>query len=440
MVTLSEYSRQHDAADQLIRSIYTNQTPWSAGQSALQQKIRCAYATVAGDDEASFAWDTLLGMLRYTTEMISIEPVLAALGPQPGNTFIDALLHCALRRGELFRSPEDWTPPANMPPKQQFHHLIRHLFCAYPVPTFFDMAWFEGFCEVGAQHRDWFLKIGGGQNLRRASLPVRLTEKMAHHTLLAPASSTIVGALRYGQTLGLGGSPALAQALVESRLRDILPDEPFWESVIHFFVNYADGRLGQVSPMIDYLFTQKYGETLQFLPDGEVDVCDAPDPAISMKGRKWNALQAQVNAWHEQLARDAQRPKSVWEPTGIGGLTLEAPDPGGQQCYWTVTELLTTNALLIEGREQRHCVFRYANACKNGSTSIWSLRVRGKDGTHPKRLLTIEVNNARRAIVQVRGRCNLSPAQYRGSGRMQTARRLLRQWAQQERLTVACGA
>lgn len=439
MVPLSEYSRQHDAADRLIRSIYTNQTAWSARQKALQQKISCAYASVGGNPDLYLTWETLLGRVRRTTGMISIEPVVAALGPQPGNTYLDALLHCALRRSEWLRPLEEWTPPVDASPKRQFHHLLRHLFCAYPVPPFFDMAWFEGFGEVGVQHRDWFLKIGVGQNLRQAELPVRLTEKMAHHTLLAPEHSTIVGALRYGQTLGLGGNADLAQSIAESRLRDTLPDEPFWESVIHFFVNYAEGRLGQVGPIIDYLYSQKYGETLQLLPDGAVDSCDAPEPDITMKGRKWSALQARMNAWHEQLARDAQRPKSAWEPSGIGELAIQAPDPGGQMCLWTVTELLSSIALLREGREQRHCVFSYANACKNGSASLWSLRVRGCDCGNTKRLLTIEVNNARRAIVQVRGRCNRPPAQYRGNGRMQTARLVLQHWAQQEHLHVACG-
>ena len=440
MKLLTEYSLQHDAADHLIRSIYTNGMGWSARRNALQQKIRCGYATVAGDSDAGLAWDTLLSKLRTGSEMVSIEPVVAALGPRPGNTFLDALLHCALRQREWHRSLERWTPLADMPPKRQFHHLIRHLFCAYPVPEFFDMTWFEGFRDVGAQHRDWFLKIGGGQNIRRASLPVQLTEKMAHHALLAPADSTIVGALRFGQTLGLGGDPELAQTIGESRLRDILPDEPFWESAIHFFVNYADGRLDLVGPMIDYLFTQKYGEALRILPDGAVDTSNAADPDISMKGRKWSALKERMDDWHEQLARDALRPKSVWEPSGIGGLAVTIPDPDGQMCHWTVTELLNTTALMAEAREQRNCVLSYATACKNGVTSIFSLRVRGDSNTYTKRLLTVEVNTSRRAIVQVRGRCNMTPAEYRGNDRIQTARSLLHQWAHQERLYVACSA
>ena len=50
--------------------------------------------------------------------------------------------------------------------------------------------------------------------------------------------------------------------------------------------------------MVDFLFVQKYGETLQRLTDGTADTGDAPDPSISMKGRKWDALQSRVEEWH----------------------------------------------------------------------------------------------------------------------------------------------
>src|SRR5438270_362830 len=75
------------------------------------------------------------------------------------------------------------------------------------------------------------------EKLRSAERPLRITEKAAHHFLQAHSDAAIVGALRYGQVLGLGGDAYLAGSVAESKLGRILPDEPFWESVLHFFVN-----------------------------------------------------------------------------------------------------------------------------------------------------------------------------------------------------------
>src|SRR5579862_3189655 len=180
MATLSECRRRHDAADDFIRSIYTNKTAWSARQSALQQKIKCAYATLADDFEAYSAWESLLGRLRCATALVSIAPGVPALGPQAGNTFLDALLQCALRRADWIRPLDDWTPAADEPPSLQFQRLLRHLFCRYPVPEFFDRAWFEGFSEAGESHRAWFLLVGSGQNILFSFNHAATTEKMAH--------------------------------------------------------------------------------------------------------------------------------------------------------------------------------------------------------------------------------------------------------------------
>ena len=46
-----------------------------------------------------------------------------------------------------------------------------------------------------------------------------------------------------------------------------------------------------------------------------------------------------------------------------------------------------------------------------------------------RRLLTIEVNNVRRAIVQVRGRCNKPPSSPHHIPRMKLAEEMLRRWA-----------
>ena len=61
----------------------------------------------------------------------------------------------------------------------------------------------------------------------------------------------------------------------------------------------------------------------------------------------------------------------------------------------------------------------YAQRCRQGETTIWSLRLR-VDGQE-KRMATIEVNPRKRTIIQARAKCNLRPG-----GR---SYEIMRQWA-----------
>jgi hypothetical protein len=426
----------HQPADALIRSIYEKRVAWGARQTAYQQKLRAAYATIKADPEASSAWQRLLNHLGHRSDLLAIEPMIPALGPQPGNTGLDGLLMLAIRHGQWLRQPEEWEPE-RLGARRQFLALARHLLCRYHVPIFLDAAWFEGFTPDAAQHRNWFVHIGSGQNIRSADVPVRLTKMAAHHFMSAPIDSSIVAALRWGQTLALGGSEYLAQSIAASRLGSILPDEPFWEAVIHFFVNNPAMDTSRVGPIVDFIYTHKFGECVGRAPDGTADY-DAPEPDFTMKGRTLVALQRRVDEWHELLAKDAKRPRTVWEPSGVAPLRIEERDRHGTLNTWTILELLDSRALQEEGREQRHCVWTYRDACLRGVSSIWSLRVRSANDARMRRLLTIEVNNARRAIVQVRGRCNQTLGAYRGNGRLKTAGEILRRWAQEQRLSIAC--
>ncbi len=84
-----------------------------------------------------------------------------------------------------------------------------------------------------------------------------------------------------------------------------------------------------------------------------------------------------------------------------------------------ILELLDRDALYAEGRAMRHCVYTYANLCRRGQTTIWSLRLRVKDGE--KRLATIEADPRKRAILQVRAKCNQCPGL--------RSLEIMRQWA-----------
>jgi hypothetical protein len=427
--TLTRFAEQHRAVDAMIRGIYENRVALAARRTAYQEKIRCAYATVKSDSLACTALHRLLNDIGRRTDWLGIEPAVPFLGPQPGNTFLDSLLMLALRHTQWQGEPELWQSVAGSP-RQQFGAFVRHLFPGYDVPAFLDAAWFEGFTQHGESHRAWFLHIRSGHNIRTADVPVPLTSMAAHHFLQAPENGSIVAALRWGQTLALGGDAHLARAIAESRLADILPDEPFWHSVIHFFANHSEIPPNRVGPLVDYIHARKFGEASDFSA--------VPEPGFSMKGRTPTALQKRMEEWHELLAKEAKRPSVSWEPSGILPFTITERDVFGATNDWTVLELTTNKALQEEGSEMRNCVRTYAEGCQRGTTSIWSLRIRSGRNARFRSLLTIEVNNARRAIVQVRGMCNKSLPSMRHSPRMKIAEGMLLRWARESRLSIAC--
>jgi hypothetical protein len=74
---------------------------------------------------------------------------------------------------------------------------------------------------------------------------------------------------------------------------------------------------------------------------------------------------------------------------------------------WTITELLDSHALVAEGRSMQHCVATYVSSCLHGKSSIWAMEVE-TDGERRK-MLTVEVDPARKVICQARGKRNELP-------------------------------
>ncbi len=235
-----------------------------------------------------------------------------------------------------------------------------------------------------------------------------------------------------------GGDEYLAQALAGSRLAEILPDEPFWATVIQFFVNSPMLDAAQVAPMVDYLYHQKFVPQEVFGPGGRLERIGPPEPELTMQGRTAQALLRRMEAWHRQLAWEGKRPPVDWARSGIGEFRLLQRDEETDVCTcWTIQELLSSKALQEEGKAMRNCVATYAASCLRGQCSIWSLRVTTSQAPTQRRVMTIEVESASRAIVQARGPCNVTPRTRPGDTRLQATPQILRRWADQEQLTIA---
>jgi hypothetical protein len=126
-------------------------------------------------------------------------------------------------------------------------------------------------------------------------------------------------------------------------------------------------------------------------------------------------LLASVAEWHRRLAAqrqhlDVERARTTptaWKPSGIEPFRFEQVGGGIRRVY-TITELLSSRELDEEGRTMGHCVGSYAGSCASGRVSIWSVRI-AEPPEQATRLLTLEVSNPDRQLVQARQKGNKLP-------------------------------
>ncbi len=389
----------------------------------LDGSIHAARSLARRHDRAIPAYERLLRQVQRQTTLLRTSE-----RPRDYRTSLNAgLLALALHHADWLRPAETWFPttPKTWP---QFTSLAHHLFARYPVPPFMTSVWFDlppG--EILPQH-GWYKHLGLGHSIRTAGLPLRFTKAMAHLFTHAPHHYTAVAALRWAQVRGLGGDEALARAVLGTRLGKALANEDFWESVLHFFINHPALALAQVGPVVDFLQHQKFEWQEGVSQEGVFGKQPPPRPDYTMKGRTVASLLRQVEEWHRQLGQDTHQPSVAWRHSPFKDFRLvEGREALGNVRVWTITELLTSRELFVEGRAMRHCVATSAERCLRRQTSIWSLQVENQRGR--QRVLTIEVDVPKRTVCQARRKCNrLSQA---------IEREIVGRWAAQEGLKVA---
>ena len=268
-------------------------------------------------------------------------------------------------------------------------------------------AWFEGLTAQGVLHQRWFIHVAQGQNIRTAAgLPVAITKKQAHHFLQAPDDFDIMSGFRWAQISDLGGSERLVRSVLTTRVATDFRNDEFWMSVFRWFI--ANPLLDSVhhAPMIDYLHDQRF---VASVPNPNAHLPGrprllAPQPNLTMKGRNPATVLRAVADWHRRLGRSRSRKAIAWAPSGMPAFRFEEGEGHNLRVY-TIMELLSSGELEDEGRAMSHCVASYAGSCAAGHASIWVLKVVDAFDCET-RLLTLEVWNASRQIVQARRKCN----------------------------------
>lgn len=331
--------------------------------------------------------------------------------------YILPVMHIAHKVPNACKRVQAWKPTTRNADKQ-VRSLLDFLFVRYKMPEFFYDVWFKPITK----HIDWFINLANGSSVRDIKdSPVEMSKKMAHIFMQAPDYMSVSEALRYAQVIGFGGDATLAWYVNSCYLgRNGFEHEDFWSKVIQFFAQVGMFEVEKLPEIIDYIQAQY-----------------TANRAYSMKGRTISALLRQTEEWHEELRRVAhQRAKArnkrvdlKWETSGIYGCSYEVGNRESKSYQrFTIYELLSSEALREEGREQHHCVSSYDRSCADKQNAIFTMHVQ-KQNMADTKAVTIQVRLTSMEIVQAKGT--------RNRGITPIEREVIERWASREYLSMS---
>ena len=197
----------------------------------------------------------------------------------------------------------------------------------------------------------------------------------------------------------------IADAILETRLVENFEDDDFWLSVIRFFIRNPMLDTVHINPLVDYIHNQRFENRVEFVERGVAQELGPQQPNFTMRGRTVQTLLNDVDEWHRRLGREVKSGKLQWTKSKVHDFKfIEGDKQSKNMKIWRITELLTSQELISEGRALNHCVATYANSCKNGRSTIWTLDCQTEEGT--EKLLTIELDQKTKTIKQIRGKRN----------------------------------
>lgn len=334
----------------------------------------------------------------------------------------------------FIRSPEEWKPKGKGR-ETLFRSLCEHLLMRYRTPAFL----WSGFQATGQEKvlGPVVALVASGKSLHQlvkdGTFPVPLTKAMCHDFLTSTtAEMNMLEGIRRAQVNAFGGGRRLYQAWLGTdpgRSIKTQDEEAFWMTVIQWFAANPMLDPNQIGPLTDYIRFKRNEE-----------------PAFAMKGRSATALLRSMEVWHKEVNlvnRANARMANPWAPTfdtrviynksGFknGKFDFSYFDNKNREVEdkWFIDEILTGKDLVEEGKKMHHCVVSYSGYIMKGETSIWSMVHQTAVGA--ENVLTLEVKNQTKQIVQVRGVCN----------RAAEARELnvVQMWAGQNGLALNCG-
>lgn len=283
-------------------------------------------------------------------------------------------------------------------------------------------------------YSDEFFWLATGGSLRKMPNHPPYSKRMAKEFIALPPE------LRHGDNdtytycflLSLGCLHEMAMALQRyfqrpEGLGDLLTWKEQLDPIVQTLRNYnIDWQDNAANFLLGYIY-HLFRDQPDFSISGRAEehlLRDAEAYYDRIEARR--AEQARRNAERE-AARRREENRDYWKPLSGVNAWEEVFGRYDRVRKRQIVELTTQGAITAESASMKHCVSTYFRACKNGASSIWSLRELRQNGSWYS-VLTLEIRPNLRSIVQIRGRFNARP----GKEQME----VIKQWAEREGLSV----
>ncbi|MEM6691969.1 MAG: PcfJ domain-containing protein [Planctomycetota bacterium] len=365
----------------------------------------------------------LINSIRASSQFLSPATCYGIRGLESAQSVLRACLRMGSRFGLWQHEPESWDAPDGGQ-FIQFQSLVSHLFDQFRVPTFMGPVWRKADCKKWEIRL--YLHLAEGKSVRQFDWPAgddaRMTKSAARWFMCAPDDLSPSKAYRWAHVRSLGGDVRLARILAMTpELGMLTKSERFWEGVIRFLVQYLPIEKSEIEAIVRFIHQQRFQTAASVL--GRWAGNQPIQPNFTIGGRSLMSLRRHMTNWREERLKEIpvcqESPK--WKRADIAPFRQMAGES-----IWTIDELLSDRELRVEGSIMQHCVATYIRECARRKTTIWSMKI--QQGERRRRELTIEVNPESRTILQAKGKRNAIPSS--------TAVRVLREWAEQERLKL----
>lgn len=310
------------------------------------------------------------------------------------------------------RQPEEWNPDPTIGPWEQWRSLLRHLFGrGHPLPEFFDSAWLAN-GPLTHVERDWYCHAAVGLSLREARhLPKTVTNRALHLAMQAPVHLTIRQAFRWGQVRAAGGSEALFEAVISSRMALDFCSDDIWLRLIQKVAQVSDFPMEEFGAIVDLLWLDLANDKRR----QATRLVSGPLQELRRRAKRfWGTLLHQLQQQGVRFRNpDPSRPgirRQLAEITGTSWRLMPVShrleELELKRWKWQIHQLDSHLQLVAEGIAMKHCVASYRKKCRRGASAIFSFRI-ATDGTpEAERCFTVEVDPGSRRIVQIRNRWN----------------------------------
>ncbi len=327
----------------------------------------------------------------------------------------------------IFRSFKTWKAPKTKDAAEIWKSLFFHLAVRFKMPKCMEIFCYDYL--KGEPTRDEcvalfeVLRGVGIHNVPEFKLD--LNGKANFHFNHSPVRLDVYEAVWWAKFRSMGLDYSSALLLVESIEAEFLTEWKKWHSDLIFFINRHQASINakDLRAILRFIIAQKRGHKWIILSSTD-DICvPALYPDFSFKGRTVKSVLKYVHNWKIYINKSIEFGRA-------GNFKISTIQSFRKKCKREtifIKQIKTISGLVKEGIDMGHCVATYSGSCLSNRISIWSLRL-FLPSKKMKKLLTIEVDEADKEIMQVKGKANRLPHIHE--------KRWIKEWADQVGLSI----